>query len=97
MDTREVGAQQAVEVMERIAAKAAPRIEKRAKVSATDLLDQLQMYVAPHIAEDRKACISEAAYFVAMRRGFFPGHELEDWRTAESQVDARLIGESCAF
>jgi hypothetical protein len=31
-----------------------------------------------------------------MHRGVSPGHELEDWLTAENEVDARLIGESCA-
>ena len=51
----------------------------------------------PHISEDRNACIAEAAYFIAMNRGFSPGHELEDWLTAENDVDARLIGESCGL
>jgi len=31
--------------------------------------------------------IAQAAYFRAERRGFEPGHELEDWLTAESEVD----------
>jgi hypothetical protein len=42
--------------------------------------------------EERIACIAETAYFIAIRRGFSPGHELEDWLTAENEVDARLIG-----
>jgi DUF2934 family protein len=97
MDTREVHAQHTVEVLERIAAKAAPRIVSKPKVPATGILGQLQMYVAPHISEDRNACIAETAYFIAMHRGFSPGHELQDWLTAENEVDARLIGEYCAF
>jgi hypothetical protein len=28
------------------------------------------------------------AYFKAEKRGFAPGHELEDWREAEEEVDA---------
>jgi hypothetical protein len=96
MDTREVHAQHAVEALERIAANAAARIVRKVKVPAANLLDQLQMYRAPRISEDRNACIAEAAYFIAMRRGFSPGHELEDWLTAENEVDARLIGEYCA-
>ena len=32
--------------------------------------------------------IGEAAYFLAERRGFAPGGEIEDWRLAESQIDA---------
>lgn len=96
MDTREVYAQHTVEVLERIAANAAPRIVSKAKVPAANFLDQLQMCTAPRISEDRNACIAKAAYFIAMRRGFSPGHELEDWLTAENEVDARLIGEYCA-
>jgi hypothetical protein len=34
--------------------------------------------------------VSEAAYFFAERRGFEPGHELEDWIAAQEQVDAVL-------
>ena len=34
--------------------------------------------------------IAKAAYQRAERRGFAPGHELEDWLAAEAQVKARL-------
>lgn len=40
--------------------------------------------------EQRHSMIAEAAYFRALRRGFAPGHELEDWLAAELQVDAAL-------
>jgi Protein of unknown function (DUF2934) len=30
--------------------------------------------------------ISEAAYFIAMKRGFTGDHSLEDWLTAEQQM-----------
>src|ERR1700732_3514430 len=96
MDTREVQAQYAVEVLERIAVNAVRRSVPKAKVPAADFLYRLQLCMAPHISEDRSACIAEAAFFIAMHRGFSPGHELEDWLTAENEVDARLIGESCA-
>jgi hypothetical protein len=39
----------------------------------------------------RAALIARAAYFRALERGFEPGHELEDWLAAESQVDAELL------
>jgi hypothetical protein len=97
MDTREVHARHAVAALERIAANAASRIVPRVKVPAAKLLlDQLQMCRTPRISEDRNACIAEAAYFSAMRRGFSAGHELQDWLAAENEVDARLIGEYCA-
>jgi hypothetical protein len=34
--------------------------------------------------------ISKAAYFRAEQRNFEPGHELEDWLAAESEVDRRI-------
>ena len=34
----------------------------------------------------RRAMIAEAAYYRAERRGFEPGHELEDWLEAEAEV-----------
>ena len=39
---------------------------------------------------DRLAMIAEAAYFHAQRRGFDPGHDVEDWLTAEAEIDAAL-------
>jgi hypothetical protein len=49
--------------------------------------------IAPHIAENREASIALAAYLIAQRRGFAPGHELDDWLAAENEVDQRLAGE----
>jgi hypothetical protein len=34
---------------------------------------------------DRDACIAELAYLKAEKRGFEPGHELEDWLAAEGE------------
>jgi len=36
------------------------------------------------------AMVAEAAYYNAERRGFEPGHELDDWVAAISQIDAEL-------
>lgn len=41
-------------------------------------------------AKQRYLMITEAAYFLAEKRGFAPGHEHEDWLAAERQVDAML-------
>lgn len=38
----------------------------------------------------RHDMIAEAAYFLAQARGFLPGNDLEDWLTAEREVDALL-------
>ena len=42
---------------------------------------------------DLGALTAERAYFRAERRGFAPGHELEDWLAAEREV-AALLAES---
>jgi hypothetical protein len=31
--------------------------------------------------------VALAAYFIAERRGFEPGHELDDWLAAEAEID----------
>jgi hypothetical protein len=35
----------------------------------------------------RRELIAQAAYFRAQHRGFASGHEQEDWRAAEKEVD----------
>jgi hypothetical protein len=38
----------------------------------------------------RRAMICEAAYFLSERRRFCPGYELDDWLTAEAEIDCAL-------
>ena len=38
-------------------------------------------------AQRRYQMISEAAYFLAERRGFQDGYDLDDWLRAESEID----------
>ena len=40
--------------------------------------------------EQRLAMICDAAYFLSERRGFGPGHELDDWLVAEGEIDRLL-------
>jgi hypothetical protein len=35
----------------------------------------------------RQERVATAAYYLAEKRGFAPGHETEDWLLAEAQVD----------
>ncbi len=67
---------------------------------STLLLSELPYYAmvtaAPHFS-DHHTAIAEAAYFRAERRGFAPGHELEDWLAAEREIEGRLIGEGRIF
>jgi len=49
----------------------------------------LQQRELPSISESREARIAEQAYWRAERRGFAPGHELEDWLHAEREIDSQ--------
>ena len=61
-------------------------------VSKNKSAEEVKHDVAPMvdgIAQDRHAYnehVACAAYFLAKRRGFEPGHELEDWLAAESEI-----------
>ncbi len=41
-------------------------------------------------AEERHQMIAVAAYYLAERREFRPGYEIDDWLTAQEEVDRRL-------
>jgi DUF2934 family protein len=49
------------------------------------------VYAAFVDPQQRAALIAQAAYFRAMSRNFEAGHELEDWLSAEAEVDAKLL------
>lgn len=54
------------------------RAHKRsAEVTATD---------AEARTVDRKVKVALAAYFIAEKSGFEPGHELDDWFAAEAEI-----------
>ena len=65
--------------------KRAPRKPGAAVIAAAPTFGQ---FVGP---ERRAALIAEAAFFRAEKRGFTPGHEVEDWLAAEAEVDAKLM------
>lgn len=54
---------------------------------ATALSTRVLTAVTP---ERRRVMICEAAYYIAEHRGFEPGHDMDDWLTAEQQIDAAL-------
>ena len=57
------------------------RIGKTAKADGTGTVS----------ATERALMIAHAAYHRAERRGFSPGHELEDWLAAEHEIN-HLLG-----
>ena len=64
--------------------QATPRPDIRAAASSS-----VQAQTA---SDDTRRRIAEAAYFRAKERNFEPGHELEDWVEAESEVMGRING-----
>jgi hypothetical protein len=67
------------------------------KLASASPLSNVSLHIVPRVSEDRGASIARAAYLIAARRGFTPGHELEDWLAAENEVDQRLAGEGRVF
>jgi hypothetical protein len=70
-----------------------PTSAESRKTSPRKILTRKQPEVAsitPFLGpEHRAALIAEAAFFRAEKRGFEPGHEMEDWLAAEAEVDGR--------
>jgi hypothetical protein len=67
--------------------------KKRARPRTSPRKSQLSSSTpsAVGVSDDaRRAMIAEAAYLRAEERGFAHGYELEDWLTAECEVDALL-------
>jgi hypothetical protein len=67
------------------------------RVASAGPLGDISLYIVRRVVEDRTVSIASAAYFIAERRGFAPGHEIEDWLAAENEVDQRLAGEGRVF
>lgn len=73
----------------RKAAGAAPELEG----AVNAVLESAQSATAGSTHIDpgkRRQLVAAEAYFLAERRGFAGGNELEDWVTAERAVDSRL-------
>lgn len=69
---------------------AAPR-KPTSEQRAAPMASNLRAEISP---EEARRQIAEAAYYRAKQRGFAPGHELEDWIEAESQVMGRINGQA---
>jgi hypothetical protein len=72
------------------AATAAPELTDGAVMV---VLESTQSAAAPGANIDldaRRQLVAAEAYFLAERRGFESGHELEDWIAAEELVESRF-------
>ena len=47
--------------------------------------EEERIHIARKALPDRKTLIAELAYYKAEKRGFKPGHELDDWLEAERE------------
>jgi hypothetical protein len=75
----------AVSTRERAATPSRGEVVGRVEVAAGNTV--VNATAAPvAFAGRRHAMIAEAAYYIAERRGFEPGHELEDWLCAEREI-----------
>lgn len=64
------------------------RTTANAKVATRKRSAESQTASAKMVPEQRRDLIAQAAYFIAERRGFAPGNEIEDWLQAEAEIDA---------
>ena len=68
---------------------AVPPVSPPAASAKPGIIAEMASSVAPDRPIDsgaRWSMIAEAAYYCAERRGFAPGHDLDDWLAAEVQV-----------
>jgi Protein of unknown function (DUF2934) len=67
-----------------------PALTERAVLTILESEGHTAADPPPVAAELRRQMVAAAAYFLAERRGFAAGHDLEDWLAAEAMVDSRL-------
>lgn len=85
------------DAMQRAAAESPSVVRRSSRNAATGntnpelepnaIVERNAAFVDPEL---RLAMVAEAAYYCAEHRGFDPGHDIEDWCTAEAQVDEAL-------
>jgi len=72
------------------AAAAAPELTDKAVMAVLESAQSAAVRCAGVDLDARRRLVAAEAYFLAERRGFEAGHELEDWITAEGLVESRL-------
>ena len=69
---------------------ALPPVTSPAASATSGIIAEMASQVATERPIDPAAkwlMIAEAAYYCAEKRGFEPGHELDDWLEAEARID----------
>jgi hypothetical protein len=68
-----------------------PPAATRSPAGDTGWARMLVQQSAPDVGpRARHEMIAQVAYMLAQARGFAPGHELDDWLSAEAEVDRAL-------
>lgn len=60
--------------------------EAQPEIASTVPIQVTGQDMEPLTDEQRRELVAVAAYYLAERRNFKPGHETEDWLAAESQI-----------
>ncbi|MDB6086333.1 MAG: hypothetical protein JWN43_4214 [Gammaproteobacteria bacterium] len=68
-------------------AGAAPELTDSAVIAVLESETAVSPAVNPDV---RRQLVAAEAYFLAERRGFAAGHEVDDWVAAEAMVESRL-------
>ena len=71
-------------------ASAVPEVAAGAAIRVQDSAQPVVASSANIDPEVRRQLVAAEAYFIAERRGFEAGHEIEDWVAAEVLVDSRI-------
>jgi hypothetical protein len=72
------------------AATAAPELTDSAVMAVLESAQSAAARGASVDLDARRQLVAAEAYFLAERRGFEAGHELEDWIAPEELVESRL-------
>jgi len=73
-------------------AQATPKPDSKPTATSQASMPMAGGAASERSSEDTRRRIAEAAYFRAKERNFEPGHELEDWVEAETEVMGRING-----
>lgn len=82
-----------VSPVKKVAKRKASVVPEVADRAATLVQESSQPVAASSATIDhevRRQLVAAEAYFIAERRGFEAGHEIEDWVAAEVLVDSRI-------
>ena len=60
------------------------------KTGAAEKAKSTTRRMHPDASVKQYSAIQEAAYYLAEKRGFEPGHDMDDWLAAESNMDVGM-------